>query len=135
MDWVRRVNWRPITKVIVIATAVIWASYDVLPFLNPSRRDTISEVIIHYALNMFSLPFAFGTLMGHFMWPWEGHHPKPKVLFPTLGAFIAIDCFVYFTDNRLSQLLAQAQGYPIFLFLVSIIFGHFFWPQQKTENK
>lgn len=50
-----------------VATAVIFV--DVLIYLAPPRKDTISEVILEIAYRHPLLPFLCGVLCGHWFWP------------------------------------------------------------------
>ena len=127
-------NWRPITKWLLVITAVVWAAYDFLPFLNPARGDTISEVIAEYGLHLFSLPFAFGILMGHFFFLRDGALPKPRVLIPVMLAVIGLDVLTYFTHGDLSMMLRHAQTYTPISFIAGIPVGTLFWPQQKSDK-
>ena len=124
-------EWRKVTKILLVTVAVVLILYDFIPFLNPERGDTISEVIMYYALRLFTLPFVFGTLCGHFFWPWDGYHPKPWVLLPATALLIALDVV---THVCAIQVLLVAQTYPIIWFVPGVPFGHFFWPQQREDK-
>lgn len=127
-------NFRRITKWLLVIIAAVLIIYDIFPFIDQTRRDTISEVILEYGLHLFTLPFAFGVLVGHFFWPWEGHYPKPKILFPLAALSIGLDIIAHCTDGIASNVLQYAQTYPIIVCLIGIPLGHFFWPQQKSDK-
>lgn len=46
----------------LIIADIFWATNDV-------EGDTISEVILKYARKYTVIPFLFGVLMGHLLWP------------------------------------------------------------------
>jgi hypothetical protein len=124
-------HWRPVTKVLLVVTAVVWAFYDVIPFLNPDRGDTISEVILYYALRCFSLPFACGVLSGHFFLPRDGAKQHPRILIPLTLITIAYDVVAHVF--QVSVMLCP-QAYPIVPFLVGIPVGTLLWPQSRSDK-
>ena len=127
-------DWRRVTKILLIVTAVIWIIYDLFPFADPARGDTISEVIMQWSLHVFSLPYAFGVLIGHFLWPREGHTPKPQVLFPMAAAVISLDVISYVSTGTIAAALHHLQTFPLVVFIIGVPIGHFFWPQQKSDK-
>lgn len=124
-------RWRPITRWVLIIIPAFLIVYDVFPFLDPARGDTISEMTMFYAFRLFTVPFTFGTLCGHFFWPREGHHPQPKILLPVAAFSIGLDVVTRVFNIHF---LEVAQTYPIFWCLIGIPFGHFFWPQQRSDK-
>lgn len=124
-------EWRKVTKVLLVTVSAILILYDFIPFTDQARGDTISEVVMYYALRLFTLPIAFGTLCGHFFWPWEGHYPKPKVLLSALAVVLILDVVAHVFSLPFLQ---EAQTYPIVWFFPAVPFGHFFWPQQREDK-
>lgn len=57
------------THILLLATAVILIGVDIYWASNRVPGDTISEVILAYARMHPVIPFAFGVLMGHLLWP------------------------------------------------------------------
>ena len=109
-----------ISKILVIVTGIIWAVYDILPFMTKKRGDTISEVIAVWGSKFLTLPLAFGTLMGHFFWVNPGAVPSPTVLASLLLSSIAYDII----NARTSETKIPA----IIPLLIGIPIGHYFWP-------
>lgn len=124
-------HWRPVTKVLLLVTAVVWAAYDVIPFLNPDRGDTISEVILYYAMRSFFLPYAFGVLCGHFFFPRDPAIQRPKVLIPLSLAVVAYDVVAHVFNV---DVMLCPQAYPFIPFLVGIPIGVLLWPQSKADK-
>lgn len=126
-----KTDWRKITKILLVVVAVVLIVYDFIPFSDSTPGDTISEVVMYYAMRLFTLPFVFGALCGHFFWAWDGHHPKPLVLLPALAVLIGLDTVTHVFSIGL---LLTAQAYPILWFVPGVFFGHFFWPQQQEDK-
>ena len=126
-----KIHWRPITKVLLVTTAIVWAVYDVFPFLNPDRGDTISEVILYYSLRSFSVPCAFGVLCGHFFFPRDGAVQKPKILVPLFLLVVLFDVVAHVFDV---SCFLHAQSYPFVPFLVGIPTGTLLWPQSRSDK-
>lgn len=126
-----KTHWRPITKILLITTAVVWAVYDVFPFLNPDRGDTISEVILYYALRSLFIPYAFGVLSGHFFFPRDGACQKPRILVPLSLAVLSYDVAAHVFDV---PCMLCSQSYPYVPFLVGIPLGTLLWPQSRSDK-
>ena len=124
-------NWRKITRYLLLITAAVWIVYDFFPFFDPATGDTISEVIAYYALRLYSLPFVFGVLCGHFFFLRDGRYPKPKILLPVALLVIATDVIAHLTQNLI---MLHLQTYPCVPLLLGIPFGFLFWPQQKSNK-
>jgi hypothetical protein len=54
---------------ILFAVTIALIAWDVHVATNAVRGDTISELILFWAHQHPTLPFAFGILMGHLFWP------------------------------------------------------------------
>lgn len=122
---------RTATKFICIFTALFLLGYDFIPFLNPERGDTISEVIAKWGMHIFSLPFTFGILCGHFFFLRDGAKPQPKILIPL--ALIAILMDVVGSVFNVPALL-WLKGHPPVAFLAGIPIGTWLWPQSKSDK-
>jgi hypothetical protein len=108
-------NWRKVTKILLVTVAVVLIVYDFFPFFAKERGDTISEVILYYALRCFSLPYTFGVLAGHFFLPRDGYCPQPRILLPLAALVIGIDVLSYvlnigFWDTDRYLILASAEA-------------------------
>lgn len=124
--------WRGPTKILLVVVGLGLVLYDFLPFLDPARHDTISEVVAEYSLRLFTLPMVFGALMGHFFFLRDGTRPKPYITLPVLALFIAADVATYLTGL---QALEWARSYPAAWFIVGIPLGALFWPQTKSDKR
>lgn len=58
-----------IAKWVLIGITILITVSDVLFATNHKAGDTYSETILHYALEHPVIPFCFGVLAGHLMWP------------------------------------------------------------------
>jgi hypothetical protein len=126
-----KIHWRPVTKILLVTTALVWAVYDVFPFLNPERGDTISEVILYYALRSLFIPYAFGVLCGHFFFPRDGAKQKPKILIPLSLFVLMYDVIAHVFDV---SFMIGSQSYPYVPFLVGIPLGTLLWPQSRSDK-
>jgi hypothetical protein len=120
-----------VTKFICISTAVFLIGYDIIPFLAPERGDTISEVIAKWGLHLFSLPFTFGVLCGHFFFLRDDAKPQPKILI--LLALIVILMDVLGSVFNLPG-LSWIKEHPPIPFMLGIPIGTWLWPQSRTDK-
>jgi hypothetical protein len=122
---------RTLTKIILIVVGVGLALYDVIPFMNPEKGDTISEVIAYYALRSLFLPMLFGVLAGHFFVPRDGADQKPLVLVGIALALLAYDTIAAVYNVPFMQM---SQTHPICPFLIGIPVGALLWPQGREDK-
>lgn len=114
---------RKITKILLLVTAIVWIAYDIVPFLNPERGDTISEVICYYGSRYSTLPLVFGVLMGHFFCPVkEGAKQYPLAL-------ISIAVLAIIRDTLFSYPVDVS---PILWLLLGIPLGAILWQQNRS---
>jgi len=122
---------RHITMIIMGVVAVGLAAYDVIPFLNPERGDTISEIMLYIALRSLTIPMVCGVLSGHFFFPQDNGSQYPKILLSILLSFIAVDVVTHvFSISPLMRL----QEMPGITFLASIPIGSYLWTQNKSDK-
>ena len=124
-------DWRKITKILLVTVAVVLIVYDFFPFFAKERGDTISEVILYYAMRCFSIPYTFGLLCGHFFFPRDGVYPKPAVLLPLGALVIGVDVLSYVLNISYLHML---QTYPAGALIVGLPIGVLFWPQQRSDK-
>jgi len=127
-------GWRKVTKYLLAFVAAGLIGYDVIPFLVPERGDTISEVIAFYGMRSFTLPLAFGVLMGHFFITSDGPGPRPKVLFSVAGASILLDIVCWTMHGSVVDVLKQIRCWPVIPLLAGIPFGAIYWRQQRSDK-
>jgi len=111
-------DFRKVSKVLILATIVLLIGYDFLPFATPVAGDTLSEVMRDLGLNSKAFPFGWGFLAGHF--------------------------FLQFTPRRLTHALALGVAALLALILhvlnpptlvallVGIITGAVVWPLEES---
>lgn len=123
---------RTITKIICISVAIFLIGYDIIPFLNPGRGDTISEVIASWGLKFFTLPFVFGALCGHFFLLRDNANPpNPYVLLPLIIIVVALDAVGSIWNINVLMFIKQHPFIPLF---VGIPAGSWLWPQSKSDK-
>ena len=123
---------RKITKIILIVVAVGLSVYDIVPYMNPQRGDTISEVIMFYGTRCLTLPLALGVLMGHFFVPVKDNAKQcPYILINLALIGILSDITINMVNNM--RYLVIIYSYPIIWLLIGIPIGAMFW-QQKRED-
>ncbi len=71
---------------LLIFVTVLLIGWDIYVFTNETAGDTISEVLWEAGRRWWSLPFAFGFLMGHLFWP----RKSPLVPWPMVGMLIGV---------------------------------------------
>ena len=125
-------NWTRVTKIFLIVIAVSMTMYDFIPFFSTERGDTISEVIAQWSLHLFTLPFAFGMLCGHFFFFLrEVYRPKPYILIPIGLASVALDVVTRVYDI---SILMHCQAIPAGALAVGLVVGVLFWPQTRSDK-
>jgi len=117
---------RKITKIILIVVALGLIVWDIVPFMNPERGDTISEVIMFYGLRCLTLPLVIGVLMGHFFVPVKEKAIQKPFILVTLAVISLIgDVILHVTNNE------HIYMYPIIWVLIGIPIGAMFWQQRR----
>ena len=122
--------YKPITKWLLIVTALVWGIYDIFPFMSGERGDTISEVLATWALHSFSIPMCFGILCGHFFFLRDSGRPRPKILIPLVLCLITLDLLSYFDYIDVIGL----QLYPYIWFILGLPVGTLLWPQKREDK-
>jgi hypothetical protein len=122
---------RHVTMFIMVFVAIFLAVYDLFPFWDKSRGDTISEVMLYWSMHCFTLPCVFGTLAGHFFIPRDGHYPKPNILLAILVTLIILDVVVGVLGIAILQTI---QSHPVIAFSLGVPIGPLFWPQQREDK-
>ena len=125
---------RAISKIIWVSVAVLLVAWDVVPFMDPVRGDTLSEVLAKWGLKMFSLPMMFGVLCGHFFFLRDNVRQKPRVLLPIGAGVIGADVLSRVLSGGIAYHLQLAQAYPWVWCLVGIPLGALLWPQSKSDK-
>lgn len=65
-------TWPQATFWFLLATAILWAIWDVVAFLRGGKAATISKVISEASWYSPALPFLIGLLCGHFFFGMGG---------------------------------------------------------------
>ena len=66
-----------ITKYIILAAIVGLIGWDIYVAMTPVKGDTISEIMLTFAMSHPVIPFAFGVLFGHLFWSQKVDVQKP----------------------------------------------------------
>lgn len=106
---------------ICLAGLAIW---DIIPATNDQPGDTISEVVRDWSQTIYLLPYITGIVMGHFFINKTRDTYNLKVLWVT-GIAVAI--------RDLLNLGTFAGGNTAY-FVVGVLFGHIFWPQERSNG-
>jgi hypothetical protein len=92
---------RKITIGVMIAATALLIVWDIIAFLTGPSNDTESHVLLQFATNNFTLPFAMAGLLGHWFWPREGPPFRLSkgwaffgVLVPVMLAMSVFDIFL-----------------------------------------
>jgi len=119
--------WTMLVMAVAVGLMIGWDVY--VAFFNriPNRVDTISGIMLGWAQQIWTLPFAFGVLGGHLFWP--------ALAGPVFGAvwsipvLLALAILIGVTGwwYRRKNIGWVAQG-PL-LVITGVLLGHWLWPQ------
>lgn len=134
---------RTITISVIVATTIIITAYDILVYIEPTRGDTISEVLLWYAYNHPVIPWMWGGLAGHLFWPMKTYGRR-VVPIPFFDA--SFPTKTYRTHSLITLVIATVtlgvmpfagillSMNPATFLLPGIAAGHWGWPQ-TTERR
>lgn len=120
-------NWRKVTKTLLIVGTLLVIAYDIIPASNGLLGDTISEVVLGWSQRCAFLPLGLGVLVGHLFWPRTGGPVAFAQRHPVLPFGIGIALGLFFKEWSVEWL-----HHPILAVIAGIVPGHFFWAQDKT---
>lgn len=112
-----------ITRILVIASAVIWLIWDVMAM--PNGNPTESMVIRDWAHSMTWLPLVCGILMGHWFLNNVGINHDLKFVLPLLLVCILGDVAYHFFGPAIHPLWRN----PILYVALGVPVGAFLWGQ------
>lgn len=112
-----------ITVALFIAVAVGLIVWDVI--LGLKKEKTESMWLAKWARDWNALPFAFGTLVGH----WFMQNPNPHYAWWPYGA-VAIALVAAVWDASLRLYVPRWARYPGWWLLVGVLNGYLTWPQR-----
>ena len=121
---------RKISGTIIVLTIVIWSVWDIIPFTNAESGDTLSEIILYYALRSFSIPFGIGIFCGHCLFPVKDAKQYPLILVYVGVAVISYDIIAHAFDIAVMQC---PQAYPYVPFIIGIPVGILLCPQSRKD--
>lgn len=115
-----------VTVGILIGTAILLVVWDL--FASPTE----STLLAHFTAKSMAACWAFGMLLGHWIWAWKGPGPAPDAIpwkivvnFSFLGLLVGWDVGYNFIHPVLGILRVPAL-WPV----VGYFFGHYFWGQR-----
>jgi len=117
---------RRISAIVTLVGVFGALAWDVVPYLNPARGDTISEVVRDWSKVAPIVPLFLGAVCGHWMWTW----PVP---IPDAG-HRAVWLIIAFMLGIVASFVAWVVGMRvpvavrIAIFAAGFVLGHFFWP-------
>ena len=126
-------NWRAITRGILIATAVVWIGWDIA--LGLRHQETESMVIADWVRQVNALALFFGALTAHWcMQNPNPHYERWPYAVAALVLALAWDGLTatWGVKGASVQLLHVPPWtrYPGIWFLLGVPVGFFFWPQK-----
>ncbi len=124
--------WKLGTKLAIwISTAglIVW---DIVVAANRESGDTISEIMLAWSSDLWTIPIAWGVLTGHLMWP-DAKPPLP--LWARLTGLIGTGVLGILADIlQETAVIPDYNVIPIIPVLAGIVLGHFFWPQGNAPQ-
>jgi len=115
-----------ITKILLVAVTVALIVYDFFVVMNTTPGDTISEVILAWALKVPVIAYGAGVLMGHLLWPVSRPHDKGiKIVLLVVSVLLLSALSIAGVYPRATT--------PILPFLFGTIMGHFLWSQKQPR--
>jgi len=111
---------RTITLWAMLGATVAILGYDVVVATNDVTGDTISEISRDLASAWFSLPFAWGVVVGHLFWPAKEVRQK----WPRIAALWALGAAVLVLD-----VTTPIQAPAIAAVVLGLVMGRLLWPQ------
>jgi len=114
-----------LTKIIIIITFIFAVIYNIFIKIYGTGRSTISKIILDTSTKYPSLAFIFGTMVGHWLYPFTyGEEPYWKysmfILVPIVLIMLIYD-FVWHLPSLY---------FPINYFMIGVFIGHYGWPQK-----
>ena len=122
-------NYRTITKWIIISLSIVLIVYDIFPALSEPTGDTISEFIRDTSNTIWFIPYGIGVLCGHFFWPWSPLFPKPERYYFLIGMVLSIlimQWITYLLDVQLTCTLC--------ILVIGIVEGGITWASDKWDT-
>ena len=110
-----------ITSWLIILTTVALSLYTLGMSLNTRDGDTISETIRRWAASHPFVPFALGSLCGHWL--------APAVASPSWGLFSLAGCGAGLLAGSLARPLRLSMWQAMCVFAAGIIAGGLLWSQ------
>ena len=108
-----------ITKWFLVSVVILVAGYTLCMVSNDTPGDTVSEVVLRYALDWATIPFVWGVVTGHFFWPtkcFRFHWAKVIWLIYIVFTFILWDAADLYNVH------------PLIPVVLGIVVGAMLWP-------
>jgi hypothetical protein len=132
---------RLVTSIVIIATIVGLIAYDIWVVIEPTPGDTISAIVLNFAIRHPFASFAAGILCGHLFWPMQLHGknviPIPFSAVPMHWKTYATIALIVLICVAVLLLVLDVKGmlgvHPAIMLALGIPAGHWGWPQMKTK--
>lgn len=111
----------------ILVLVVVW---DIIAAIDPTPRDTFSQVSLEHFVKHPCIPFALGILMGHLSWPMD--YPDLRIHYWWYSLPVVILLVVVMVVLDMYEMICF-RDLPVIVVLVGIAVGHFGWPQKLSE--
>jgi hypothetical protein len=118
-------NYRAVTRALVLCAVALIGLYDVLPFWSPVDGDTVSEVVRDAGMQSPAVPWGVGFLVGHFFWPGERELSHAAAIGFGVGAGVVLHLF--------APVFASLPAASIVVCAVGAFCGHLVWPLEREK--
>jgi hypothetical protein len=115
-----------ITMLVVVGILIAW---DIVAFFTGPGNDTESHIILEFATEHYTLPFAMSGLLGHWFWPRE----NPPFGLSRGTAFFAVVIPVMLVMSISDIYYSTLPWMLPVISPVGYIFGSLFWPQRQMK--
>ena len=113
-------NLRKITGIFMVVALAVIIAWDAFVAAEPTKGDTISEIIRDYASGHPVIPVGIGVVAGHFFWP-----KKKRIN----GIWTAIWLSLVGFGLLFSGLVFDLRWPPMLPFIGGVCLGHMVWAQ------
>jgi len=134
-------NTKLLTTIIVIATIAGLIAYDIWVAIEPTPSDTISVIVLSFAMRHPFASFAAGILCGHLFWPMQlcdkNVFPIPFVAVSVHWKTYQIVALVILLAAAVLLLVLDMAGkltaHPAAMLAGGVVAGHWGWPQIRAK--
>lgn len=113
----------------MLAVAFILIAWDIVAFFTGPSNDTESHIILEFASENFTLPFAMSGLLGHWFWPRD----TPPLGLTKVTSFFAVVVPTMMLMSVVDVFLSTPVWMLPVISPVGYVFGSLFWPQSRIK--